>query len=134
MKIQSIKTLVIAILVLGSSIAVNAQSANEKREKLLTSKKWTCLEVSRKKLEKMDFKMEIGNILSFRIDKKYSFQNNDYNYQAGKWKVDGTMLYFFYNAPDDNRILTARYKIQRLNEREMRLKRLDRPKGKLVFK
>lgn len=105
------------------------------QDALITSKKWVCLNVSRKKLSRQDFKFEMGNELSLSIDKKYSFKNNDYNYQSGTWKVDGKFLYFFYNAMDgSNRTNTAKYKIRTLNSTTLLLKRTDKPRGKLTFK
>lgn len=105
------------------------------QDALITSKKWICLNVSRKKLTKQDFKFEVGNELSLSIDKKYSFKNNDYSYQSGTWKVDGKFLYFFYNAMDgSNRTNSARYKIRSLNSTTLLLKRMDKPRGKLTFK
>ena len=104
-------------------------------ESELTSKKWICLNVKRKKLEKLDFRFEVGNELSMTIDKKYSFKNNDYNYQSGTWKLDKKFLYFFYNSNDgENRVLSSKYKIVKLNNGRMMLKRLENPKGKLEFK
>ena len=128
--------MVAAMLFFFTAIS-NAQNMNSqlKTEALLTSKKWTCLDVKRGKLERIDFRFEIGNELSLRIDKKYSFKNNDYNFKAGNWKLDGKTLYFFFNAPgEEGRIETARYKIQKINAAELRLKKLDKPTGKLVFK
>lgn len=126
--------LVIGILLLAGS-STFAQSKSQKLESTLTSKKWVCLDVKRKKLTKMDFRFEVGNELSFSIDKKFSFKNNDYNYQSGTWKMDGKFLYFFYNAMDgSNRTESMQYQIKKLNSSELRLKRLTSPKGKLVFK
>lgn len=83
----------------------------------------------------MEFRFEVGNELSFSIDKKYAFKNNDYNYQSGTWKLDSKYLYFFYNASDgSNRILTSKYKLNKINESSLILKRTEKPKGKLVFK
>lgn len=114
----------------------HAQSKKDlQNEALLTSKKWICLDVKRKKLEKMEFRFEVGNELSLSIDKKYSFKNNDYNYSSGTWKLDRKFLYFFYNASDGtNRTLSGKYKINKLSKSRLLLKRLDNPKGKLEFK
>lgn len=126
--------LIIGILLLAS-ISTFAQSKSQKLESTLTSRKWVCLDVKRKKLTKMDFRFEVGNELSFSIDKKFSFKNNDYNYQSGTWKMDRKYLYFFYNAMDgSNRTESMKYQIKKLNSSELRLKRLSSPKGKLVFK
>lgn len=105
-----------------------------KMEALLTAKKWICLEVSKKRLtKKMDF--DIGNEFSFSIDKKYSFKNNKYDYSNGTWKLDGKYVYFFYNAPGtENKVETAKYKIIKLDENTLILKRTESPKGKITFK
>lgn len=105
-----------------------------KLESLLTSKKWVCLEVSKKRLtKKLDF--DIGNEFNLGIDKKYNFKNNNYDYSNGKWKLDGKYLYFFYNAPGtENKVETAKYKIIKLTETTLILKRTHRPKGKITFK
>ena len=105
-----------------------------KREALLTSKKWTCLEVSKKRITKK-LSFDIGNEINFGIDKKYSFKNNKFDYSNGKWKMDGKFIYFFYNAPGtENLVQTIKYKVLKLSETELVLKRLDKPKGKLTFK
>ncbi|MCT4625250.1 MAG: hypothetical protein N4A46_16625 [Schleiferiaceae bacterium] len=105
-----------------------------KREALLTAKKWVCLDVSKKRLtKKLDF--EVGNECNFSIDKKYSFKNNNYDYANGNWKLDGKLLYFFYSPnTGENRVETAKFKVIKLTENEMVLKRLEKPKGKLTFK
>ena len=109
-------------------------SKQQKQEALLTSKKWICMSVSKKRLtKKLDF--DIGNEFGLSIDKKYNFKNNNYDYSNGTWKVDGKFLYFFYNAPGtESKVETAKYKIIKLNETTLVLKRLDRPKGKITFK
>ena len=106
----------------------------QKMEALLTSKKWICMDVSKKRLtKKLDF--DVGNEFGLSIDKKYNFKNNNYDYSNGTWKVDGKFLYFFYNAPGtENKTETTKYKIIKLNETTLVLKRLDRPKGKITFK
>lgn len=105
-----------------------------KLESILTSKKWVCLEVSKKRLtKKLDF--DIGNEFNLGIDKKYNFKNNNYDYSNGTWKLDGKYLYFFYNAPGtENKVETTKYKIVKLNETTLILKRTHRPKGKITFK
>lgn len=105
-----------------------------KKEALLTAKKWVCLDVSKKRMtKKLDF--DIGNEFSLSIDKKYSFKNNNYDYSNGTWKLDGKFLYFFYNAKGtENKTETIKYKIIKLNETTLILKRLERPKGKITFK
>lgn len=109
-------------------------SKQQKQEALLTAKKWTCMEVSKKRLtKKLDF--EVGNEFGLSIDKKYNFKNNNYDYSNGKWKIDGNYLYFFYNAPGtENKIETTKYKILKLTETTLILKRTERPKGKITFK
>ena len=76
--------------------ATPPQSSKQmKMEALLTSKKWICMEVSRKKLGKMDFSFEMGNEFRMTIDKKYNFMNNNFDFGSGTWKLDGKVLYFF---------------------------------------
>ena len=114
--------------------APSGVSKLQKMEALLTSKKWICMDVSKKRLtKKLDF--DIGNEFGLSIDKKYNFKNNNYDYSNGTWKVDGKFLYFFYNAPGtESKTETSKYKIIKLNETTLILKRLDRPKGKITFK
>lgn len=129
------KKSILIIFLLSASFAVFGQTKAQKMEATLTSKKWVCLEVKRKKLTKLDFRFEVGNELSFSIDKKFSFKNNDYNYQSGTWKLDGKYLYLFFNAMDGtNRTESAKYQIKRLKPTNLYMKKLERPKGKLVFK
>ena len=105
-----------------------------KMEALLTSKKWICLEVSKKKITKK-LSFDIGNEVNFSIDKKYSFKNNNYDYSNGSWKMDGKFLYFFYNAKGtESKVETMKYKVLKLSENELYLKRMSKPKGKLTFK
>jgi len=112
-----------------------SQSKQIKSEGILTSKKWMCMDVSRKKLEKMDFKLEMGNELRFTIDKKYQFENNEYNYSAGTWKLDGKYLYFIFVDPKgDNKKIITQYQVKKLKEDQLVLKRITRPGGKLTFK
>lgn len=115
-------------------VAPSKISKQQQLEALLTSKKWICMEVSKKRLtKKLDF--DVGNEFGLSIDKKYNFKNNNYDYSNGKWKVDGKFLYFFYNAPGtENKTETTKYKILKLNETTLILKRLERPKGKITFK
>lgn len=129
------KNLIITFALLAISFYGHTQSAQIKQEAVLTAKKWTCMVVKRKKLEKADFKFEMGNKLKFEIDKKYQYENNDYNYSSGEWKLDKKMLYLFYVDPNgSNRKISATYKILKLSDSQLMLKRLDRPKGKLIFK
>jgi hypothetical protein len=129
-----LSTLLAVFLVMSTEL--KAQSKKDiQAESILTSKKWVCLNVKRKKLQKMDFRIEVGNELSMSIDKKYAFKNNDYNFSSGTWKLDKKMLYFFFNASDgSNRVLSSRYKIKKLTKTQLVLKRLDNPKGVLELK
>jgi hypothetical protein len=105
-----------------------------KMESILTSKKWICLEVSKKKITKK-LSFDIGNEVNFSIDKKYSFKNNNYDYSNGTWKMDGKFIYFFYNAKGtESKVETMKYKILKLTTTELYLKRMSKPKGKLTFK
>ena len=105
-----------------------------KKEALLTSKKWICLEVSKKKITKK-LSFDVGNEINFSIDKKYSFKNNNYDYSNGTWKMDGKFLYFFYNAKGtESKVETMKYKVLKLSENELYLKRMSKPNGKLTFK
>jgi hypothetical protein len=114
--------------------APSSISKTQKMEALLTSKKWICLEVSKKRMtKKLGF--DVGNEFGLSIDKKYNFKNNNYDYSNGTWKIDGKYLYFFYNAPGtENKTETIKYKILKLNETTLILKRDERPKGKITFK
>lgn len=135
------KTTLIPLSILIISLFLNnSEVAGQSKKQLqmesqLTAQKWTCLDVKRKKLEKMDFRFETGNELSLSIDKKYSFKNNDYNYASGTWKLDKKYLYFFYDASDgSNRLLSSKYKINKLQKGRLLLKRTEAPKGKMEFK
>lgn len=142
------KSLIIALLIsIGFSASATApvkqgeirppianSDKQMKMEALLTSKKWICLEVSKKKITKK-LSFDIGNEVNFSIDKKYSFKNNNYDYSNGTWKMDGKFLYFFYNAPGtESKVETMKYKVLKLSENELYLKRMSKPKGKLTFK
>lgn len=122
------------------SIPAQAQERNKRQqESLLTARKWTIVNVKKKKLtklKKMDgFRMEEGNELSFAIDHKFGYKNNDYEYMAGKWILDGKKILLVHDARDaTNRLENTHFKIIRLSKTELYLKRLDKPKGKLVFK
>lgn len=122
------------------SIPASAQERNKRQqESLLTARKWTIVNVKRKKLtklKKMDgFRMEEGNELSFAIDHKFGYKNNDYEYMAGKWILDGKKILLVHDARDaTNRLVNTHFKIIRLSKTELYMKRLDKPKGKLVFK
>ena len=117
-----------------------AQERNKRQqESLLTARKWTLMKVKRKKLtklKKMDgFRMEEGNELSFAIDHKFGYKNNDYEYMAGKWVLDGKRMLLVHDARDaTNRLENSHFKVIKLSKSELYIKRLDKPKGKLVFK
>jgi hypothetical protein len=122
------------------SLPAQAQERNKRQqESLLTARKWTIVNVKKKKLtklKKMDgFRMEEGNELSFAIDHKFGYKNNDYEYMAGKWVLDGKKILLVHDARDaTNRLENTHFKIIRLSKTELYMKRLDKPKGKLVFK
>ena len=122
------------------ALPIQAQERNKRQqESLLTARKWTIVNVKKKKLtklKKMDgFRLEEGNELSFAIDHKFGYKNNDYEYMAGKWVLDGKKILLVHDARDaTNRLENTHFKIIRLSKTELFLKRLDKPKGKLVFK
>lgn len=123
------------------SVYANAQSARNKRqqESLLSAKKWTIVEVKKKKLgklKKMDgFRLEVGNEFSLGIDHKFGYKNNDYEYMSGKWVLDGNVLMLIHDARDaTNRLENTSYKIKKLSKDELYLKRITKPKGKIRFK
>ena len=122
------------------SLPTQAQERNKRQqESLLTARKWTIVNVKKNKLtklKKMDgFRMEEGNELSFAIDHKFGYKNNDYEYLAGKWKLDGKKILLVHDSRDaTNRLENTHFKIIRLSKTELYMKRLDKPKGKLVFK
>jgi len=132
------------VLLFGLLIALPPESLAQERNKrqkesLLTARKWTLTKVSKKKLtklKKMDgFRMEEGNELSFAIDHKFGYKNNDYEYMAGKWIMDGKSLLLVHDARDAiNRLENSNYKIKKLSSTELTIKRLDKPRGVLVFK
>ena len=134
-----ITAFVLIILMVFSGNA-DAQDRNKRQqENLLTARKWTILNVKRKKLTKLDkmdgFRMEEGNEMSFSIDHKFGYKNNDYEYMSGKWILDGKSLLLVHDARDaTNRLENTHYKVIRLSKTELYMKRLDKPKGKLVFK
>ena len=122
------------------ALPVQAQERNKRQqESLLTARKWTIVNVKKNKLTKLNkmdgFRMEEGNELSFAIDHKFGYKNNDYEYMAGKWKLDGKKILLIHDARDaTNRLENSHFKIIRLSKTELYIKRLDKPKGKLVFK
>ena len=131
----------IALFALIFPSHANAQSSRNKRqqESLLTSRKWTIVDVKKKKLgklKKMDgFRLEVGNEFSLGIDHKFGYKNNDYEYMSGKWVLDGTILMLIHDARDaTNRLENTRYKIKKLAKDELYMKRLTRPRGKITFK
>ncbi len=122
------------------SLPALAQERNKRQtESLLTARKWTLMDVKKKKLtklKKMDgFRMEEGNEMSFSIDHKFRYKNNDYEYMSGKWVLDGKKLLLVHDARDaTNRLDNSHLKIIRLTKTELYVKRMDKPRGKLVFK
>lgn len=118
-----------------------AQDRNKRQqESILTSRKWTIVNVKRKKLgklKKMDgFRLEVGNEFSMGIDHKFGYKNNDYEYMSGKWILNGKELLLVHDARDaTNRLENTVYKIKKLSQTELYLKRISpSPKGKIVFK
>ncbi len=139
------KLLKIASVLLVASIFSNTTSQAQERNKrqqesILSSKKWTIVEVKRKKLgklKKMDgFRLEVGNEFSMGIDHKFGYKNNDYEYMSGKWVLNGKELLLIHDARDaTNRLENTVYKIKRLSKSELYLKRISpSPKGKIVFR
>ena len=131
--------LLITLSVSLSETAVAQERNKRQQESLLTGRKWNLVNVKRKKLtklKKMDgFRMEEGNELSLAIDHKFGYKNNDYEYMSGKWVLDGKKLLLVHDARDaTNRLENIHFKIIRLSKTELYMKRLDKPKGKLVFK
>lgn len=139
---KTIKFAVITLFVAALSISnTQAQERNKRQqESLLSARKWTIVDVKRKKLgklKKMDgFRLEVGNEFSLGIDHKFGYKNNDYEYMSGKWVLDGTQLLLIHDARDaTNRLENTVYKIKRLSKTELYLKRMSpKPKGKIVFK
>lgn len=129
---------IVALLIPHNS---QAQDRNKRQqESLLTSRKWTIVNVKRKKLgklKKMDgFRLEVGNEFSLGIDHKFGYKNNDYEYMSGKWILNGKELLLVHDARDaTNRLENTVYKIKKLSQTELYLKRISpSPKGKIVFK
>lgn len=139
---KTIKFAVVTLFVAALSISnTQAQERNKRQqESLLSARKWTIVDVKRKKLgklKKMDgFRLEVGNEFSLGIDHKFGYKNNDYEYMSGKWVLDGTQLLLIHDARDaTNRLENTVYKIKRLSKTELFLKRMSpKPKGKIVFK
>jgi len=142
---KTIKLLKIAsiafIAIIFSHSPSNAQERNKRQqETLLSSRKWTIVDVKRKKLgklKKMDgFRLEVGNEFSLAIDHKFGYKNNDYEYMSGKWVLNGKELLLIHDARDaTNRLENTIYKIKKLSKSELYLKRISpKPKGKIVFK
>jgi hypothetical protein len=136
----SLAVMLLTVIVFLTSVASQAQERNKRqKESLLTGQKWNLVNVKRKKLtklKKMDgFRMEEGNELSFAIDHKFGYKNNDYEYMSGKWILDGKKILLVHDARDaTNRLENTHFRIIRLSKNELYMKRLDKPKGKLVFK
>lgn len=130
----------LSLSLVGLSNGAQAQERNQRqKESILTARTWTVIDVSRKKLTKLKktdgFRMEEGNEMSFSIDHKFGYKNNDYEYMAGKWIYDGKELLLVHDARDmTNRLENTRYKIKKMTSVSLVLKRLDKPKGVLKFK
>ncbi len=142
---KTLKILKIASIIgLATFFSMSTSSAQERnkrqQESLLSSKKWTIVDVKRKKLgklKKMDgFRLEVGNEFSLGIDHKFGYKNNDYEYMSGKWVLNGKELLLIHDARDaTNRLENTVYKIKRLSKSELFLKRISpNPKGKIVFR
>ena len=142
---KTIKLLKIACVVFITSVLSLSSSYGQERNKrqqetLLSSRKWTIVDVKRKKLgklKKMDgFRLEVGNEFSLGIDHKFGYKNNDYEYMSGKWVLNGKELLLIHDARDaTNRLENTIYKIKKLSKSELYLKRISpKPKGKIVFK
>ncbi|PWJ40113.1 hypothetical protein [Sediminitomix flava] len=140
--IKNIKLQTIILLTIFglSSLFINesfAQSKSQlKKESILSKKKWTVTDVSRKKLGKAkkmdDFPIEIGNELNFSIDKKMGWKNNNHDYLAGKWVLDRKHLYIIHDERSlNNRLVSVKYKVVKLKDNKIVLKRLTKPKGKI---
>ncbi len=135
---------VASVLLVATIFSISTSQAQERnkrqQESLLSAKKWTIVEVKRKKLgklKKMDgFRLEVGNEFSLGIDHKFGYKNNDYEYMSGKWVLNGKELLLIHDARDaTNRLENTVYKIKRLSKSELFLKRISpNPKGKIVFR
>lgn len=137
--LKSCVLLILVTFIMPSN--VQAQDRNKRQqESLLTARKWTIVNVKRKKLgklKKMDgFRLEVGNEFSLGIDHKFGYKNNDYEYMSGKWVLNGKELLLIHDARDaTNRLENTVYKIKKLSQSELFLKRISpNPKGKIVFK
>jgi hypothetical protein len=136
---KSLVLLMLLVLIMPNNS--QGQDRNKRQqESLLTSRKWTIVNVKRKKLgklKKMDgFRLEVGNEFSLAIDHKFGYKNNDYEYMSGKWVLNGKELLLIHDARDaTNRLENTVYKIKRSSQTELFLKRISpHPKGKIVFK
>ncbi|ANQ50050.1 hypothetical protein KMW28_02750 [Flammeovirga yaeyamensis] len=133
-KLGSLITLFFAIFLL-SSVESKAQDI-EKRKQYLISKDWTITEVKREKLTKQEvYALDEGNTLHFSIDKKFGFKNNKNEYLAGKWVMAGKKSLLLTHGKGDGSSDTAssRFKIVKISETRIILKKLDKPKGKFVL-
>ncbi len=131
------------IVIIAFLLPTNSQAQDRNKrqqESLLSARKWTIVDVKRKKLgklKKMDgFRLEVGNEFSLGIDHKFGYKNNDYEYMSGKWILNGTELLLVHDARDaTNRLENTVYKIKKLSKTELYLKRISpKPKGKILFK
>ncbi len=140
--LKFIKIVFIALFAIILSTSFSQAQARNKRqqESLLTARKWTIVEVKRKKLgklKKMDgFRLEVGNEFSMSIDHKFGYKNNDYEYMSGKWVLNGKELLLIHDARDaTNRLENTIYRIRRLSKTELYLKRISpKPRGKIAFR
>ncbi|NLR93244.1 MULTISPECIES: hypothetical protein [Flammeovirga] len=123
------------VLTLLSSIESKAQDL-ETRKKILISKDWTITEVKRDKLTEQEvYALDAGNHLHFSIDKKFGFKNNTNEYLAGKWIMGSKKELLLTHGKGDgsNDTASSRFKIVKISESKIILKKLDKPKGKFVL-
>ena len=131
-----ITALIIVLLFLTGNILSGSTLSPKKIlkiESLLASKKWLCSDVSKKRLTKR-LGFEPGNELNVSIDKKYNFKSNEYDYSKGTWRFDGRYLYLFYQEKKTGNKIVTKYKIVKLDEKTLVLKRTNKPRGKITFK
>ena len=103
-KFLKLASIVVSAIIFSISTS-NAQERNKRQqESLLSAKKWTIVEVKRKKLgklKKMDgFRLEVGNEFSMGIDHKFGYKNNDYEYMSGKWVLNGKELLLIHRSEE----------------------------------
>ena len=105
-----------AIIISGFT---SAKIEIDKREQILTGKKWTVTEVKKRK---NDF--EIGEVFSFTADKKFIISKNDYTSAGGTWKLLGNKLILVFNTDKygNNRKIPSKHKIIKLKDDKIILK------------